>query len=114
MKERFRFDDRLRIHIPDLKDEWNDYSSDERMRILELWEPMRGRIPGIIAEFEAEIDERHQLLQQVDEWEKTIALMDEISDYASRINDLNILYRTQPDADEESPELSSEHGDQEK
>ena len=114
MKELFRFDDRLRIDVPNLQREWSEYSRAERMRILELWEPMRGRIPGVVAEFETEINERHQLLQEVEDWDKSVALMDEIADYASRINDLNILFRTQPDADEDSSELSREYGDREK
>jgi len=114
MKELFHFDERLRIDIPNLQREWHEYSLAERIHILELWEPMRGRIPGVVAEFEAEIDSRNQSLQHEENWEQTVAWMNEISDYASRINDLNILYRTQPDADEESAELTREHIDREK
>ena len=99
MEEVFKHDERLGLEVPELDKAWMDYSREQRLAILEHWESMRGRIPHLIGLFEAEIHTRQDLLHEEDDWDKTVALLNEINDYASRINDLNILYRTQPDVD---------------
>ena len=99
MDQVFNFEERLGIEIPYLDKDWQEYSLNERTSILEKWELMRGRIPAQIAFFESEIESLQEDLHQEEDWDKSLHLMQQVSDYASRINDLNILFRTQPDAE---------------
>lgn len=94
----FEYDPRLNLEVPQLERDWEEFPEQERQKILERWENIRGQIPGRIAEFEQKIGERQERLQNEEDWDTCLALMDEISDFASRINDLNILFRTHPDA----------------
>ncbi len=113
MSEHFAFDDRLGMKVPQLMREWSEYTVTERERILEDWETLRGGIPALITRFENEINDRHERLQAVDDWNESVELLSEINDYASRINDLNILFRTQPDIELESDD-AQEHHDRDK
>ncbi|MCY0875783.1 MAG: hypothetical protein OWT28_05895 [Firmicutes bacterium] len=97
MESVFQADERLGISVPVLTRDWTDYSLDERRLILERWEIERGQIPHQISVFEAEITTLQEAMHHEEEWEQTVALMEQINDYASRINDLNIWFRTQPD-----------------
>ena len=99
MQHLFHYDERLQIEVPRLEQSWAMYTTEERMDILEYWEPMRGKIPGVISEYEAHIHQLHDQLQEEDDWDVSLQLLNEINAYASRINDLNILYRMQPDSD---------------
>lgn len=96
MNNLFVFDERLGIHVPELTQDWLVYSIEQRSAILERWENERGLIPQRVHEFETEIASLHDAMQDENEWDRTVALMDQINDYASRINDLNILFRTEP------------------
>ena len=113
MRELFEYDGRLDLEVPKLEREWEEYPHEERASILERWERIRGAIPDRIARFEAEIAGRQELLHGEEDWDRTLALMDEIHDYSSRIADLNILYRTQPDS-ELAHDRKEEHRDREK
>nr|NNM89986.1 hypothetical protein [Bacilli bacterium] len=97
MNDYFVYDERLGMHTPQLLREWHEYSLTERDQILSQWETLRGGIPAIISRFEDEIRDRQEKLHQVEEWDDSVRLLEEVNDYASRINDLNILFRTQPD-----------------
>ncbi|KUO94946.1 hypothetical protein [Ferroacidibacillus organovorans] len=111
----FTYDPRLDLEIPSLSREWSEISVTEREKILEHWERVRGAIPSRISLFEAKIEELQGLLHHEEEWGQTLSLMDQVTDYASRINDLNILFRTQPDAHiEHDTPKQQEHHDREK
>lgn len=112
MEDVFHVDDRLGITIPALTREWTEYSLDERRVILERWEIERGHIPHQVSVFEAQIAALQEAMHQEEEWEQTVALMDQINDYASRITDLNIWFRTQPDLEPIS-DGAREHMDRE-
>ncbi len=119
MEQVFTYEDRLGIEVPYLEKEWQDYSLKERTSILEKWELMRGRIPAQIAHFESEIDSLQNDLHREEDWDRSLSIMQKVSDLASRINDLNILFRTQPDADTVQEVLhhtarTDEHHDREK
>ena len=101
----FRYDERLGIEVPALEREWEHHTLEERRSILEHWELIRGRIPDRIAHFEEQIAHLQERVHTEEDWDATVSLMDQISDFASRIADLNILNRTQPDA-----ELHGDHG----
>lgn len=99
MEDVFVYDARLDMEVPTLTQEWHEYAREDRMRILERWETLRGNIPGIIDRFEAEIARLHAAQAEEEDWDQTVTLMNQINDYASRIADLNILFRMQPDVD---------------
>lgn len=99
MEQVFVYEERLGIEVPHLQKDWHDYSRAERTSILEKWELMRGRIPELIADFEAKIKNLNELLFQEEDWDKSVELLQQTSDFASRITDLNILFRTHPDID---------------
>lgn len=107
MDDMFQYDERLGIHVPHFTKEWTEHSLAIRGSILERWEVERGQIPQRIAHFEAEIAHFQEAIHSADDWEDTVALMDKISDYASRIADLNILFRTQPDLETEDSQEPS-------
>ncbi|MDI3327991.1 MAG: hypothetical protein QJR06_05530 [Alicyclobacillaceae bacterium] len=117
MKPYFRFDERLRIPVPDLEREWETYSRDEQQEMIVQWEAIRARIPEVIRELEDEIDRRQQQASETDDWEAVCRLYAEIADLASRINDLNILYRTEPELAEvfeRRESIGAEHVSREK
>lgn len=96
--EWFRLDPRLGIPVPDLARPWDEYSERERSEIAAVWESIRGSIPDRIKGLEAEIAERQQRLEVEPDFAACCRLNAEIAELASRINDLNIWFRTEQDA----------------
>lgn len=94
MEPFFRYDERLGIPLPRLAKEWEDYSQDEQFAVLREWEEIRGRIPDRILAFERRITELQDRLGREDSFEESCRLNGAISELASRINDLNIWFRT--------------------
>ncbi|MGG1635902.1 hypothetical protein MHH56_20635 [Paenibacillus sp. FSL K6-3182] len=90
---RFDWNERLRIRIPVLEMEWEQYEAAVQLAIVEQWELIRGTIPDRVKEFEAFINEKQAKLFEEDSFEQSCILNYEIADYASRINDLHIWYR---------------------
>ncbi|MDQ8736252.1 hypothetical protein [Paenibacillus sp. LHD-38] len=91
----FRFDwnERLRIRIPVLEMEWEQYAANVQLAIVEQWEIIRGTIPDRVMEFEQLINKKQAELFEEECFEQSCILNYEIADYASRINDLHIWYR---------------------
>src|SRR5690554_3288364 len=89
----FVFNERLQIHLPELEWTWDHYTSDEQSEILARWEEIRGRIPDQIIAFEAEINEKQEKLNHEENFNQSCALNTEISEIASKINDLHLYYR---------------------
>ncbi|WP_438448004.1 hypothetical protein [Gorillibacterium sp. sgz5001074] len=90
----FRYDERLGIPVPRLAKEWEMYSAEEQFAILTEWEEIRGRIPDRIMAFERLIIEMQERLGLEDSFDESCRLNGEISELASRVNDLNIWFRT--------------------
>ncbi|WP_424766768.1 hypothetical protein [Paenibacillus sp. sgz302251] len=90
---RFEWNERLRIRIPVLESEWEQYELSEQLAIVEQWELVRGSIPDHVMEFEQLINVKQAQLFEEDSFEQSCILNYEIADYASRINDLLIWYR---------------------
>jgi hypothetical protein len=93
----FTYDPRLHIHLPHLLEEWPAYPSRIQEAILLEWEKLRGTIPDRISEIEEDIEELQASLGQEENFEESCRLNSEISEMASRINDLWIWYRTMPE-----------------
>lgn len=90
----FKYNERLGIHIPLIYTDWNNISSTEQQQILYRWEQVRSQIPDQIKMFEDEINRRERQLQIEDDFEVFCRLSSEIADYASRVIDLNLWFRT--------------------
>jgi hypothetical protein len=98
----FAMDGRLGIAVPRLTQPWESLSQDRKAALLEAWEAIRGRIPDRIAEFEQSIRAMQSELFEEEDFAKSCRLNYEIAELASRINDLNIWYRTEQDFEEET------------
>lgn len=90
---RFKWNERLRIRIPVLEMEWEQYEVSEQRVIISQWELIRGTIPDRVMEFEHIINRKQLELFDEESFERSCILNYEIADYASRINDLHIWYR---------------------
>jgi len=63
---------------------------------------IRGSIPDHIMRFEAKIRIKQQQLFEEDDFVQSCQINEDIADLASRINDLNIWFRTHQDLDEDT------------
>lgn len=97
MGDQFILDGRLGIRIPNLTNEWEDYSNDERASILLEWEEIRSRIPDRIKELEFIINRKQRELSLEESFPRSCQLNSEIAELASVINDLHIWFRVQQD-----------------
>ncbi len=90
----FKWDERLEIELPDLRQEWECLSAWERAAILAYWETVRGRIPDRIMALERAIHALQARLYEEEDFELSCLINFEVAELASRINDLHIWYRT--------------------
>ncbi|WP_028610307.1 hypothetical protein [Paenibacillus harenae] len=90
---RFEWNERLRIRLPVLEAEWEQYEPSAQQAIVEQWELIRGTIPDRVMEYERLINAMQAQLFDEDSFEQSCILNYNIADYASRINDLHIWYR---------------------
>jgi hypothetical protein len=98
----FEYSERHGISIPCLEVDWNELDLERQTAILARWEMIRGNIPDHIMRFEALIRIKQQQLFEEDDFGQSCLINGDIADLASRINDLNIWFRTQQDLDEDS------------
>ncbi|SFE97926.1 hypothetical protein SAMN05216378_4583 [Paenibacillus catalpae] len=96
---RFEWNERLLIALPVLDVDWEQYSPAEQLVIVEQWELIRGTIPDRVMEFERIINRMQNELFEEENFEESCRLNAEIAEYASRINDLHIWYRTNQELD---------------
>jgi hypothetical protein len=112
----FRFDPRLGIDVPSHDLEFEHLSPSEQETVLLHWEGVRAHIPDRILEYEHHIEDLLAKVHQEEDWDTIAALFVEISDYASRINELNTWRRIDlslPSAVADHPAVH-EHRDREK
>jgi hypothetical protein len=93
MKEHFSFDQRLGISIPNLENDWAQYSEETQQAILFQWEKIRGSIPDRIAELENSINQKQTQLSDESNFKISCELNSAIAELASIINDLWLWYR---------------------
>jgi hypothetical protein len=91
----FLYNKRLGIELPVFHTPWEDLETEEQQKLLYKWEQVRAQIPDQVKYFEALIKERELKLQIEDDNETFCRLSMEIADYASRVIDLNLWFRTQ-------------------
>lgn len=89
----FNLDPRLGIELPDLATPFESLSLQEQEDVLYRWEGIRARIPERIMKFEHVIEDILDAVHHEDDWDVIAAYFAEISDYASRIAELNTWRR---------------------
>lgn len=109
----FTYDTRLGIHLPDLKQEWEELSLEEQHEIIAEWERIKAKIPDRIIELECEINQRQDRVSKEDDWDTVCRLYKEIYTIASMINDLNVWARLDQELDPSSG-MAKEHTSREK
>ncbi|MEY4480481.1 MAG: hypothetical protein RLZZ267_1159 [Bacillota bacterium] len=93
----FIYDERLGINLPDLDQDWDDYSIEQQRAIVFQWERIRGSIPTRIFEIEQVINVKQACLNTEENFLLSCRLNSEIAELASVINDLQIWYRVGQD-----------------
>ena len=91
---RFIFNSRLGIHVPEFDQEWESYSVKDQSDIIQRWDQERAKIPDQIRKLEHEIIRKQDAMFEMS-FEEYLIVHRQIVDLASRINDLNIWYRTE-------------------
>jgi gas vesicle protein len=89
----FVYDQRLGIKLPRLLHTWENYHQKTQEQILMQWEEIRGRIPERIKDIEEEINRKQAELYEEENFERSCRLNWDISELASKINDLWLWYR---------------------
>lgn len=111
----FRLDDRLGIPLPEFTVPFEELSTEEQQEIIVTWESIRARIPDRILQFEEVIENILRLVHQEEDWDIIAKHFADISDYASRINELNTWRRVDPSLHPvPHDQLAAEHRDREK
>jgi hypothetical protein len=102
---KFVYDERLGIHLPELRLPFEEYELQERTEIVTSWEQIRGHIPSRVMELEKVIELKLERLGEEENFENLCQLNGEISELASTINDLHIWYRVTADIPLAKPHL---------
>lgn len=113
----FYLDSRLGIELPDLSTPFESLPHAEQEETLVYWERIRARIPDQIMKFEHRIEDLLDSVHQEEDWDKIAAFFGDISDYASRIHELNTWRRIDQSlhgAPAHDAQKTKEHRDREK
>ncbi|WP_256756790.1 hypothetical protein [Cohnella sp. WQ 127256] len=102
INNQFEYSERHGISIPCLDRDWDELKLEHRIGILAHWEMIRGNIPEHIMRFEAIIRIKQQKLFEENDFVQACLINSEIADLASRVNDLNIWFRTQQNLNDHS------------
>jgi hypothetical protein len=92
----FQLDTRLGIELPEFSVPYEEMSPATQEQILIKWEVIRARIPDQIMKFEQHIEQLLALIHEEENWDVIVAHFADISDYASRVNELNMWRRVDP------------------
>lgn len=110
----FKLDARLGIKLPDFATPYEHLDTAEQEHVLLEWETIRSRIPDQIMKFESIIQSYLDAIHEEEDWDTIASHFTSISDYASRIHDLNTWRRVDPSLSVAILETAAEHRDREK
>jgi hypothetical protein len=115
----FVYNERLGIQIPVQHREWQEYSRAEQEAMIEQWEMLRARIPDRVKQLEEVIEDRQLKIAVEEDWDRVVALYEDVFAMASIINDLNNWMRvetyTSPDGEDgDDLGIAEEHTSREK
>ncbi|PZE20973.1 hypothetical protein [Paenibacillus xerothermodurans] len=97
MSWNFVMDERLGIPLPHLEKDWDEYSEQERARILLRWEEIRGTIPDHVKRLERVIIQKQHWLALEENFKISCQLNTEIAELAATINELHLWFRVNQD-----------------
>lgn len=97
LDRQFEWSERLGIAVPALRQDWESLSLERQEAVLQRWEIIRGTIPDHVKRFEESIKVKQDDLSLEENFDVSCRLNGDIAELASRINDLNIWFRTQQD-----------------
>ncbi|RIV28603.1 hypothetical protein D2Q93_02295 [Alicyclobacillaceae bacterium I2511] len=116
----FRHDQRLGIELPDLTTPYDELSHTQQEELIAYWEGVKAHIPDQIMKFERDIEGLLQVVHHEEDWDIIAAHFADISDLASRINELNMWRRVDPSLTASTADIpahlehANEHRDREK
>jgi len=82
--------------LPQFEIPFEQLPRNEQENIILEWETIRSTIPDQIIRLEGEIEQLLEKIQKEEDWDVISLHFGQISDYASRINELNIWQRVDP------------------
>ncbi|MFC4599968.1 hypothetical protein [Cohnella hongkongensis] len=94
LDSQFVYSERHGIALPNLQSGWDALTPERQAAIVSRWEMIRGAIPDRIHRLEEAIRAKQAQLFEEEDFARSCLINDEIADLASRINDLNIWFRT--------------------
>ncbi len=94
LDRQFVYSARHGIALPSLENDWEELPTECQAAILSRWEMIRGTIPDRIFSLEEAIRVKQKLLFEEEDFATSCRINGDIADLASRINDLNIWFRT--------------------
>jgi hypothetical protein len=92
----FHLDTRLGIEVPNSDLPFEALPLSEQEAVLSHWERIRAMIPDRIRELEQVIEDLLAQIQLEEDWDAIVRRFDDISEIASRINELNTWLRVDP------------------
>jgi hypothetical protein len=110
----FVMDERIGIEIPNLSIPFEQLPRAQQEEMLVKWEGIRSGIPDQIMKFERLIENLLEKVHHEEDWDVVAAHFEIISDYASRIAELNAWRRVDPSMPSGTRALAKEHHDREK
>lgn len=111
----FQLDPRLGIRLPHFDIPYEDMLPEEQEDILVQWETIRSTIPDQVMRFENAIERLLHDIHREDNWETITEHFAQISEYASRIAELNTWSRIDPSLTTAlEHQYAAEHRDREK
>lgn len=93
----FKRSARLRIELPDFPAPFEEMPRSEQEEILLEWARIKAQIPDQVKYFEKEIGVLLDDIHHEENWDIVTKHFQQITDYASRINELNLWARVDPD-----------------
>ena len=94
LDRQFAYSERHGIALPALEKDWEELTPECQIAVIARWETIRGRIPDRIFALEEAIRVKQRLLFEEEDFASSCRINGDIADLASRINDLNIWFRT--------------------
>ncbi|QQE77397.1 hypothetical protein [Alicyclobacillus sp. SO9] len=99
----FKKNSRLLIELPDFATPFERMSSLQQEEVLVEWARIKAQIPDKIKYFEDQIRDLLDDIHHEENWDVITNHFQQITDYASRINELNLWSRVDPDLHPNAP-----------
>jgi hypothetical protein len=93
----FKWNERLQVYLPHLDNhEYVSLPAEAQATILAEWQQRVAKFPDEVLRLEALIEARLTAIQDEEEWDIITEHFNHITEYASRIHELNLWQRIDP------------------